>query len=137
MEVWQIIVSICAFLITVAAFAGVFVANYKNSYNGQERRNNQDAVSSYKTLLEAKGEEIKQLRDDIKDLNTKYTESQRQNGNLQGQIDAYAKLPLQEISNNQRVITQAILLIAKHDGIEGIDVLMQEMNRPTQQHKTS
>lgn len=137
MELWQIVLSTCGVVATLGILAGVFYANIKNSYGNQERRNNSEAVVSYKTLLDAKGGEIQQLRDDVRELNSKYTDSQRQNGIMQGQIDAYSKLPLQELSNNQRIITQAILLMAKHEGIEGIDVLMQEMNRPTQSHKVS
>lgn len=131
MEWWQVVLSVSAGVTALAVVGGVFWANTRNSYNDQERRNNAEAIKSYQTVREAQATEIQRLRDDIKDLHRLHNEAVEKNGKLQGKIDAYATLPLQELSNNQRIITQVQLLIAKHMGIDGVDMLIQEMGRAT------
>jgi len=128
MQWWQILLTILGSITGVAIIVGVFVAGSRNNYRNAERNNYVKAVDSYKILLDAKGEEIRQLKQETKELRNLHSESMREIGKMQGQVDAYSKLPLKELSQNQHTITKVQLLIAKHMGVEGIDAILKEFN---------
>lgn len=129
METWQAILSITGGISTFAIVGAVFWANSKNKYTEQERKNNKDALDSYVAVSTAQAKQIDQLHNEVKELRLLHNESVKENAKLQGQIDAYTRLPLQQISNNQHIITQVQVLMAKHMGIEGVDSLLQELKR--------
>lgn len=127
MEWLQIVIGVLGVSTTIAVVTGIFVANMRNKFATTERSNYEKALASYKNLLDAKGDEIRQLRDETKELRNMHSDSMREIGKLQGQVDAYSKLPLQEISQNQKVITQIQILIAKHMGVDGLDTILENI----------
>lgn len=131
MQWWQILLTVLGSITGLAVIVGAFLANARNKYGAAERSNYKEAVDSYKKLLDVKGDEIDHLKKETHELRTLHAESMRQIGLLQGQVDAYSKLPLQDISRNQRILTQAQLLLAKHMGVEGVDILLKDFNSAT------
>lgn len=129
---WQTLTFILGIVAVLSTAIGIFFANTRNKFTETERSNYEKAVESFKTLVEAKDQQIRQQKEDMremrdihtketKELRSMHTESMQQIGKLQGQVDTYSKLPLSDIAAEMRVITEIQLLIAKSLKVEGIE----------------
>ena len=134
---WQILTIVLSVVAIVSTALGVFFANTRNKFTETERTNYEKAVGSYKTLVEAKDEQIKQQKEDMremrelhtretKELRIMHTDSMQQIGKLQGQVDTYSKLPLGDIAAEMRVITEIQLLIAKTLKVKGLEDIVPD-----------
>lgn len=119
---WYTIVALAVTTsIAASAIVGIFIANSRNKFKTTTDANYLKTIESYKEVVVGQNAKIASQTDEIKQLRSDHSESMKQIGQLQGELKSYKELPLTELSNNLKVVTQLTTLIAAHLKIDGLD----------------
>jgi hypothetical protein len=119
---WYAIVALAiSSIITVASLFGVFWAGFRNKYSTATDNNYLKTIESYKEVVTGQNAKISSQSDEIKQLRLDHSESMKEIGKLQGELKSYKELPLKELSENLKIVTQLSTLIAAHLKIDGLD----------------
>lgn len=124
---WQLTTLIIGLALTTSAAIGVFVANFRNKFSAAQVSNYEKSIASYQIVINGLETKNTFLEHEIKELRAMHTDNVKQIGELKGQLSMYSKLPLREIAENQKIITQVQLAIATHLGIDGFDEILDKL----------
>lgn len=105
----------------IGAIVGIFFANSKNKYSSTTQDNYEKTIESYKEVVSGQNAKISSQTDEIRQLRLDHSTSMKEIGKLQGELKSYKELPLKELSDNLKVVTQLTTLIAAHLKIDGLD----------------
>lgn len=106
---------------SVGVVIGIFFANVRNKYSSTTDENYLKTIESYKEVVAGQNAKLETQNDEIKQLRLDHSESMKEIGKLQGELKSYKELPLKDISDNMKIVTQLTTLIAAHLKIDGLD----------------
>ena len=125
MNWFSVVLTALSIIVGVSGAVALYVANYKNKYKEAEQQNYKNAVDSYKVTNDALSKQLSHQGGEIKELRVMHNESTRRIGELKGELKTYKELPLRELSTNQKIITEVLMLMAKHLKVEGINEVIK------------
>lgn len=105
----------------IGVVVGVFYANSRNRYTSTTTANYETTIKSYEDVVKGQNTKISLQADEIKELRHNHSQSMQEIGKLQGELKSYKELPLQQLSENLKIVTQLTTLIAAHLKIDGLD----------------
>lgn len=111
----------------ISGAVGIFIANGKNKFAETQAGNYERTVKSYQVVIDGLEQKNRFLEGEIKELRVLHTANVKELGELKGELKMYSKLPLREIADNQRIITQVQLAIATHLGIDGFEEILDKL----------
>lgn len=119
---WYGILALALSTVTaISVVVGVFFANSRNKYTAITNTNYETTIKSYEDVVKGQNSKISLQADEIRELRQAHNQSMQEIGKLQGELKSYRELPLQQLSENLKVVTQLTTLIAAHLKIDGLD----------------
>jgi predicted RNase H-like nuclease (RuvC/YqgF family) len=112
-------VEIVVGLIVFGGVLGITWANFKNKNKAQAVKIDNNALTAAKSLIEVQKEQLENSKTEMKDLQDKHIQNQREIGELRGELKSLKEVPLRQISQALKQISDNQVLIAEHLGIDG------------------
>ena len=110
-------------IIVVVGIVAAAVASFRNRFKNETRQNDIDALTAAKALIDVQKEQLDNSKEEIKDLQDKHIQNQREIGELRGELKSLKEVPLRQISQALKQISDNQVLIAEHLGIDGFKPL--------------